>query len=258
MSPAASHNQSAATVIIPARLGSTRFPEKVLADRTGRPLVQHVVDSVKAAAGAKLVCVATDSERVAAALAPFGTRVVMTSPDHPNGTSRLNEAAAVLGLVDDAVIVNAQGDEPEMQAAIIDAALAALQDTPGASMGTVAARFGPDEDPRDPNFVKVVRARDGRALMFSRSLIPFDRSGLGLDGARPLRHLGVYAYTRGFLAAYCAAEATPLEQTEQLEQLRALEMGFAIGVHEVANAPQGIDTPAQYEAFVQRWKREHP
>lgn len=247
-------DQHAAAVIIPARLASTRFPEKMLASRTGRPLVQHVVDAVTSSKRAGLVCVAADDQRLADALKPFGTRVVMTRSDHPNGTSRLNETAEKLGLSDDQVIVNAQGDEPEMQAAIIDAAVAALVETPGAAIGTVGTAFTPEEDPRDPNLVKLVRGVDGRALLFSRSLVPFDRAGLGLPGARPLRHIGVYAYRRGFLRAYVAAAPTPLEQTEQLEQLRALEHGHVIGSRLVDRAPQGIDTPEQYAAFVARWQ----
>lgn len=243
-----------AVIIIPARLASTRFPEKVLASRTGRPLVQHVVDAARKCACASLVAVATDHQRVADALAPFGTRVLLTSPDHPNGTSRLAEAARLLNLSGDQIIVNAQGDEPEMAAQVIDAAVTALAETPGASVGTVAAPLQPGENPADPNLVKVVRRPDGTALYFSRSLIPFDRDSRREPEARPLRHIGVYAYRRAFLEKYAAMPGTPLERSEQLEQLRALEHGYTIAVALCPSAQQGIDTPEQYDAFVRRYR----
>jgi 3-deoxy-manno-octulosonate cytidylyltransferase (CMP-KDO synthetase) len=243
-----------AVVIVPARLASTRFAEKVLADRTGRPLVQHVVDAVRQSAVAERVVVATDHARVAEALRPFGTQVVMTRVDHPNGTSRLAEAAAALGLGEDQVIVNAQGDEPEMAGEVITAAVRALLETPGAVVGTAAAPLGAAEELGDRNVVKVVRALSGAALYFSRAGIPVDRDGRGLAAARPLRHIGVYAYRRGFLERYVAMPATPLEQSEQLEQLRVLEHGLTIGVGLCATAQPGIDTPEQYDAFVSRWR----
>ncbi|MCW5765635.1 MAG: 3-deoxy-manno-octulosonate cytidylyltransferase [Phycisphaeraceae bacterium] len=239
-------------VIVPARLGSTRFPEKVLAARTGKPLVQHVVDRAAAARGARLVAVATDHPRVAEALRPFGTTVVLTG-EHPNGTSRLCEAAGLLGLGAQEIVVNAQGDEPDMPPAVLEAAVAALG--PGVHVGTVATPLSPTEDVRDPNIVKVVRALDGGAVYFSRAPIPLDRDGAGPAApARPLRHVGVYAYTRAFLERYSALPATPLERTEVLEQLRVIEHGFRIGVGVVPDAGGGgIDTPEQYEAFVRRF-----
>lgn len=239
-------------VIVPARLGSTRFPEKVLAARTGKPLVQHVVEQASAARGVRLVAVATDHPRVVEALRPFGTTVVLTG-EHPNGTSRLCEAARQLGLDPDDIVVNAQGDEPDMPPALLEAAVAALG--PGVHVGTVATPMGPSEDVRDPNIVKVVRALDGGAIYFSRAPIPMDRDGAGSAApARPLRHVGVYAYTRAFLERYAALPATPLERTEMLEQLRVIEHGFRIGVGLVDHAGGGgIDTPEQYEAFVRRF-----
>lgn len=244
-----------ATVIIPARLASTRFPEKVLAASTGKPLVQHVVEAASGAAGVARVVVATDHERVAEALRPFGTPVVMTRVEHPNGTSRLAEAAAVLGLGDDEVVVNAQGDEPEMAAGVIRAALEALG-LPGASVGTAAAPFAADLDPRSPHLVKVVRAADGTALYFSRALIPHQRDAgsTGPGAVSPLRHVGVYAYRVGFLKRYVTLAPTPLELVEQLEQLRVLEHGYRIGVGVCEAAPEGIDTPEQYAAFVARYR----
>lgn len=243
-----------ATIIIPARLGSTRFPGKVLANATGKPLIQHVFEAAKRARCAVRTVVATDDERVRAAVAAFGGECVMTSVEHPNGTSRLAEAAAKLGLSADAVVVNAQGDEPELEASLIDRAVEALERT-GAPVATVAQPFGDGEDPRNPNLVKVVVRRDGTAMYFSRALIPFPRDADAGGHERPLKHVGLYVYRRSFLDQYLRLEPSPLEQTEQLEQLRVLYHGFAIAV---AVCPGrgfgGIDTPEQYEAFVKRWR----
>ncbi|HZW06112.1 MAG TPA: 3-deoxy-manno-octulosonate cytidylyltransferase [Phycisphaerales bacterium] len=245
-----------ATVVVPARLASTRLPEKVLLAETGRPMVQHVVDGARAARCAREVVVATDSQRVAAALAGFGTRVVMTRADHPNGTSRLCEAAGLLGLADDDLVVNAQGDEPEMPAEVIDAAVAALVATPSAVVGTVCCGLGKGEDAANPNIVKVVRRADGCALYFSRSRVPADRDGRGGPDAEPLRHVGVYVYRVSFLKRYVEMASTPLERAESLEQLRVLENGFSIAVArcDAARGLTGIDTREQYDEFVRRWK----
>ncbi len=246
-----------ATVIVPARLGSTRFPGKVLARETGKPLVQHVVEAAQRATCAARVVVATDSDEVRAALVPFGTEVVMTSPAHENGTSRLAEAARVLGLMGSAIVVNAQGDEPEMAGAVIDAAVVALVSVPGAVIGTVAAPLPDPAEAANPNVVKVVRDAAGRGLYFSRAAIPFDRDGKrgSTDAAWPLRHVGVYAYRCETLSRYAAIPMSPLERCEQLEQLRALEAGWTIGVGLVKAAHAGIDTPEQYAAFVARWRK---
>ena len=244
------------TIVIPARLASTRLPEKVLLSETGRPMVQHVVEGAGRARCAGAVVVATDSERVAGALRAFGTRVVMTREDHPNGTSRLCEAAALLGLRDDDLVVNAQGDEPEMPAEVIDAAVAALVATPAAVVGTVCCGFGEGEDAGNPNIVKVVRRGDGCALYFSRSRVPLDRDGRGGTDAEPLRHVGVYVYRVAFLKRYVGMASTPLERAESLEQLRVLESGYGIAVArcDAARGLTGIDTREQYDEFVRRWK----
>ncbi len=239
--------------VIPARMGSTRFPGKVLANKTGKPLVQHVVEAAARASSVARVVVATDDERVRAALTALGTEVVMTTPDHPNGTSRLAEAARKLGLEPDAIVVNAQGDEPELEPGTIDAAVAALQRT-GAAIGTAARPYGPDEDVRDPAGVKVALRLDGTAMYFSRSPIPFDRDGRGGENARVLRHVGLYVYRRTFLDEFLKLEPTPLERCEQLEQLRALQHGYTIAVAIVDRGAAGVDTPEQYEAFVERWR----
>lgn len=246
---------SGAVAFIPARLGSTRFPGKVLADRTGRPLIQHVYEAVRGAAALSRVVIATDDAKVINAAARFGAEAVLTGTHHPNGTSRIAEAAAKLGLADDQIVVNVQGDEPELDPRAIDAAVAALvrcEAGAGAVVGTVASPMDGSDEPADPNVVKVVLDQRGCALYFSRSRVPFDR-----DGARTvryLRHIGMYVYRRRFLDQYVRLAPTPLEQAEQLEQLRVLEHGHRIAVAEFATRHVGIDTPEQYAAFVERWR----
>ncbi len=250
---------SSAVIIVPARLASTRFPGKVLASRTGKPLVQHVVERAAMARCCRLAIVAADDQAIVDALTPFGTRVVLTSPDHANGTSRLAEAATLLNLEPDEIIVNAQGDEPEIEPETIDAAVRALLTTPGAVVGTVACPIASDADVANPNIVKVVRRADAGALYFSRSAIPHDRDHRKDPESGPLRHVGVYAYRNAFLQRYAQMPSTPLERTEQLEQLRVLEHGLTIGVGLCKPGAPGVDTPEQYEAFVQRWnsRRAH-
>ncbi len=249
--------------IIPARLASVRFPQKVLADRTGKPLIQHVFEAAALSRVLGRVVIAADDERIAAAVRGFGGEVVMTSADHANGTSRLNEAALRLGLSEDQIVVNLQGDEPELESATVASAVEALvggergESQGRVSVGTVAAPLLECEA-ADPNIVKVVRTLDGRALYFSRAKIPHVRdAGEGAQeggGAGLLRHVGVYVYRVGFLRRYAALPPTPLEQAERLEQLRVLEHGYSIGVGLTERAHSGIDTPEQYEAFVERWR----
>ena len=173
----------------------------------------------------------------------------MTSPDHESGTSRLAEAASTLGLAGDAIVVNVQGDEPEIESAWIDAAVQALR-TGGAPVATVALRFADGEDPADPNLVKVVLARNSSAMYFSRAPVPFIRDG-ALAAQPPLKHLGLYVYRRPFLDTYVTLEPTMLERTEMLEQLRVLFYGYTIAVAVCQGRSYGgIDTPGQYEAFV--------
>jgi 3-deoxy-manno-octulosonate cytidylyltransferase (CMP-KDO synthetase) len=237
--------------MIPARLGSTRFPEKVLADATGKPLVQHVWENARRASSLSRLVIATDHPRVRDAATAFGAHVVMTREDHPNGSSRLSEAASALGLADSDVVVNIQGDEPEMEAAIIDAAVQECLSS-GLEVATIASPFGPGEDPANPNIVKVVVGTRGQALYFSRSLIPYPRTPAA---AQPLRHVGLYAYRVSFLRTYPTLSPTPLEQAESLEQLRVLEHGYRIAVAIRPCSSPGIDTPEQYAAFVARTRR---
>lgn len=238
--------------IIPARLASSRFPGKVLANRTGKPLIQHVYEAALQCRTLEQLVIATDDQRVVDACRAFDAPCVMTSPDHPNGSSRLAEAADRLSLSDDSIVVNVQGDEPEMDTTIIDAAVAALKAST-APMSTAAIRMTAAEDPANPNIVKVVTKADGTAMYFSRSRVPFVRDPKGGATELPLRHVGLYVYRRPFLRLYPTLAPTPLEQLESLEQLRVLEHGHAIAVAICSGSPApGIDTPEQYEAFVRR------
>lgn len=236
-----------ATVVIPARFGSTRFPAKILAAETGMPLVQHVVEQAKKCQHVDEVIVATDDARIVEALKPYDTKTVMTSPTHQSGTDRIAEVA---GGLTDTILVNVQGDEPEIDPSTIDALIKRMQ-TSTDDMATCATPFGDPAEVADPNRVKVIRALDGRAIYFSRSPIPFIRDAGGTF--RHLLHLGIYAYRRDFLLQFSRWAPTPLEQTEKLEQLRALEHGRSIYVHEVQHSAGGIDTAEQYAEFVERY-----
>lgn len=244
-----------AVAIVPARLASSRLPRKVLLAETGRPLVQHVVDAASRAASVERVVVAADDAEIARALEPFGTEVVLTRADHANGTSRLAEAAGLLGLSGSTVVVNVQGDEPEIEPTVIDAAVGALRASE-APMSTVVSPFAPGEDPSSPSIVKAVVSVRGMAMYFSRAPVPWDRDGdaaerVGAAGM-PLKHVGLYAYRRSFLDAYQTLPETPLERTERLEQLRVLEHGYAIAAAVARAQHHGIDTRADYDAFAAR------
>ncbi|MBS0191770.1 MAG: 3-deoxy-manno-octulosonate cytidylyltransferase [Phycisphaerales bacterium] len=240
--------------IIPARLGSTRFPEKVLARRTGKPLIQHVHAAASRAKCISRVVIATDHQRVFDAVIAFGGECVMTSPDHPNGTSRLAEAARLLELPPNAIVVNVQGDEPEVETIVIESAVEALRANSQAQVATVAVPIGSPDEKANPNIVKVVLRQDGTALYFSRAAIPFVRDPGQAPGIAALRHVGLYVYRRPFLDRYAGLKPTDLERCESLEQLRVLEHGYSIAVAVVSAQTgfAGIDTPEQYEAFVRR------
>ncbi|QFU02231.1 3-deoxy-manno-octulosonate cytidylyltransferase [Halomonas sp. THAF5a] len=235
--------------VIPARHASSRLPGKPLAEIAGEPMVAHVWRRAGASRAARVV-VATDDARIREALAPLGAEVVMTRDDHPSGTDRLAEVAERLGLADDAVLVNVQGDEPLIPPALIDQVADRLFDDPEASIATLAEPISDVETLFNPNAVKVVRALSGRALYFSRAPIPWDRDAFArrperLETDAWLRHIGLYAYRAGFLADYRDWPPSPLEQLEQLEQLRALHHGHAIQVA-LARVPHpaGVDTEA--------------
>ncbi len=236
-----------AIAIIPARYASRRFPGKVLADRTGKPLIRHVYDRVCQAELVERVIVATDDRRVLEAVEAFCGVAVMSRGEHANGTSRIAEVAADL---DAPIVVNVQADEPEIEPHLIDEAIRCLDGHPDCPVATLASPFAPDEDPADPNIVKVVLDDTGRALYFSRALIPHDRDGDA--GRRPLKHLGMYVYRREFLLSFAKLAPTPLERIERLEQLRVLEHGHHIAVAIVNARYHGIDTPGQYDEFVKR------
>lgn len=239
-----------ALIVIPARMGATRLPGKPLLAETGKPLVVHVLEAVRHCTRAARVVVATDDERVAAAVRAAWGEAILTSPDCRSGTDRVAEAARAIAGED--VVVNVQGDEPEVDPAALDALIAAVEADMTVSMATLAAPLLSDEELASPSVVKVVVDLKGDALYFSRAPIPFARDPLG--PARPRRHVGVYAYRRDFLQRFAAMEATPLETTEMLEQLRAVENGIRIRVVPTDRAPPGIDTPEDYEAFVRRWR----
>ena len=236
-------------VAIPARHGSTRLPGKPLRLLGGEPLVLHVARRALQA-GATEVVVATDDERIVAALAGSDVRVCMTRSDHASGSDRLAECAERLGWPEDAIVVNLQGDEPFAPAAGIRAVAGALV-AGDAPMATLAAPLATADELFDPNCVKLVRDQAGRALYFSRAPLPWARDAFAgdrhvLPAATPfLRHIGIYAYRAGFLRRFAVLPPTPLERAEALEQLRALEHGHAIAVRLAPEAfPPGIDTEA--------------
>ena len=231
---------SEVTVIIPARWASTRFPGKPLVKLRGKPLVQHVWERANRAKRVGRIIIATDDMRIAEAAFDFGAEVALTSPKHPTGTDRLAEV--VQQLKSASIILNVQGDEPDIAPSTIDRLVEALQDDPKLGMVTAANPLADPADVQDPNVVKVVADLAGRALYFSRSVIPYDRDGRGR--VRYLRHQGIYGYRRKVLLAFVKWKPTPLEQAEKLEQLRALEHGIAIGVIVVRRGSVGVDVPA--------------
>ncbi|MES2159737.1 MAG: 3-deoxy-manno-octulosonate cytidylyltransferase [Pseudomonadota bacterium] len=234
-------------VIIPARLASTRLPNKPLADLGGKPMVVRVAERAQQA-GASRIIVATDHEDIRAACAQHGVEVCMTRADHPSGTDRIAEVARALNLPADAVVVNLQGDEPLIDPALLQAAAACINaDVP---MSTCAHPLHDAAEAFNSNVVKVVLDKAGRALYFSRATIPWNRDAFAQskstlpDGYVPLRHIGLYAYRNDFLQAYPALEVSPLESIEALEQLRVLWHGYSIAVHVTDSAPAaGVDTP---------------
>lgn len=233
-------------VFIPARFEATRLPGKPLAEAGGRPLIQWVHEAACRSAAARVV-IATDDERVMAAAAAFGAEACLTGAHHASGTDRVCEAAATLGLAPDAVIVNLQGDEPQMPAHLIDEVARALSAS-GADIATAAHAISGEAELASPNVVKVVCDRAGNALYFSRSRIPYPRQAQADDAV--YRHLGIYAYRCDYLRRFTGRAPSVLERTECLEQLRALEYGDRIAVHVTESAPPaGIDTPEDLDRF---------
>ncbi|MBB3119579.1 3-deoxy-manno-octulosonate cytidylyltransferase [Pseudoduganella violacea] len=247
-------------VIIPARLASTRLPNKPLADLGGKPMVVRVAERARAA-GAERIIVATDHDDIRAACEQHGVEVCMTRADHPSGTDRIAEVAAKLNLPADAVVVNLQGDEPLIDPQLLAAAAARI----GAQvpMATCAHPLHDAADAFNPNVVKVVLDKQERALYFSRATIPWHRDAFAAGRAEtaalpagyvPFRHIGLYAYRNDFLQAYPKLEASPLESIEALEQLRVLWHGHPIAVHVTDSAPAaGVDTPEDLERVRQHF-----
>lgn len=231
--------------IIPARYASSRLPGKPLVDIAGHTMIEHVYRRTEQAASLDRVLVATDDARIFEAVRAFGGQVVMTSPDHPSGTDRIAEAAWHL---DAEIVVNVQGDEPLLDPAEIDAVVRPLRADPALVMSTLAT---PLADPSDPNVVKVVFDRDGRALYFSRWPIPYYRTGEG----EHFKHIGLYGYRKEFLLRYASLEPTPLERAEALEQLRVLEHGYAIHVSISEHDAISVDTPEDLERVRQLFGR---
>jgi 3-deoxy-manno-octulosonate cytidylyltransferase (CMP-KDO synthetase) len=238
------------TVIVPARYASTRLPGKPLADIAGRPMIVRVAQRA-ATSGAARVVVATDDARIAAACAAHGVAAVMTREDHPTGTDRLAEAATLLGLADEAIVVNVQGDEPLLEPALVRDVAALLDQTPDCAMATACHPLADAAEAFNPNVVKVVLDARGRALYFSRAAIPWARDAFAASRERlpadlPVyRHYGLYAYRVAFLRAFPSLAVAPIERAEALEQLRALWHGYAIAVAVTHGTPApGVDTPA--------------
>jgi len=236
-----------AVAIIPARFQSTRLPGKALALIDGRPMVCHVAERTRRARGLARVIVATDDERIRAAVAGMGADVVMTRADHPSGTDRLAEVARDLSAD---VLVNVQGDLPLLDPTMVEVLVERLTADPALPMATLASPIRDDAEWRSPHVVKVVTDAAGRALYFSRSPIPHDRDGVRRPGSvLGWRHIGMYGYRRDVLLRLAALPPSPLELVEKLEQLRALENGIAIGVVEWTAAEPliEVDTPDDLE-----------
>ncbi|MCK6404131.1 MAG: 3-deoxy-manno-octulosonate cytidylyltransferase [Sphaerotilus natans subsp. sulfidivorans] len=236
------------TVLIPARLASTRLPDKPLADLAGVPMVVRVAQRCREA-GARAVVVAADSPRILEACQAHGVDAVLTRADHPTGSDRLAEACTLLGLDGRDIVVNVQGDEPLIDPALVAACAERLQAHPECVMSTAAHTIDSVEEYLNPNVVKVVTDAAGRALYFSRAPMPWWRDGhaqgvTALPDPAPLRHIGIYGYTAGFLRRFPALPPAPLEQIESLEQLRVLWHGERIVVHLSPQRPgPGVDTP---------------
>ena len=266
------------TVLIPARLASTRLPNKPLADIGGAPMIVRVAQRVlsgntsgNASGSAFRAVVAADSPEIIAACEAHGIEAVLTRTDHPSGSDRLAEACNILGLSDDEIVVNVQGDEPLIDPALVNDVASLLQRNPQMSMSTAAHPIGTLADFNNPNIVKVVLDANNVALYFSRAPIAFPRDFAGqawwqdaalaqsnhpeMAGAAPLRHVGIYGYRAGFLRLFPTLSRAPIEVVEALEQLRAMWHGHRIAVHVTHRAPgPGVDTPEDLERVRQLFK----
>ncbi len=233
--------------IIPARYGSTRLPAKALADILGKPMIQHIYERAKEASVLDEVIVATDDDRIKAAVEGFGGKAVLTSREHISGTERLTE---VVFDMDVKVIVNIQGDEPLIHPSMINDVAYALLENPKLVMATLKHKIVDKKDFTDPNVVKVITDKDNFALYFSRSPIPnINRKKPGLE-LNLYKHLGIYSYTKDFLLTFKGLKSSRLEEAESLEQLRALEHGYRIKVIETKHNTVSVDTEADLEKVI--------
>jgi len=241
-------------IVIPARLASTRLPQKLLLRETGKSLIQHTYEAAQRATRPAGVCVAADHADIFNEVRAFGGRVEMTNPEAPSGTDRVAEIARKMPDVD--IIVNVQGDEPEIAGSSIDLAIQLLEENPSAVMSTLATPIRRRKQLKDPSCVKVIFDHAGRALYFSRSVIPcprhWDDALLSSNPPTFYQHVGLYAYRRDFLLKLASMSPSHLEQIEKLEQLRVLESGHSILVGVVDEPTFGIDTPDDYRAFVEK------
>ena len=231
--------------IIPSRYESTRFPGKPLADLAGKPMIQHVYERVLKAGSVSFAAVATDDERIFAAVRAFGGRAVMTSPRHRSGTDRIAEAVETMGLRDDDIVVNVQGDQPLFEPSQVDEVVGPLLQDVSIPMCTLIYRIVRDEEIAHPNAVKTVFDRNHFALYFSRATIPFVRDAF--RKAEYFKHHGIYAYRRHFLRTFTSLPEGILERLEALEQLRALENGYPIKVVVTSHDSVEVDTPVELE-----------
>lgn len=238
-------------VVIPARYASTRLPAKPLRDIAGKPMIQHVYERALQS-DAREVIIATDDERIASAARRFGARVSMTSAEHPSGTDRLQEVVSQLGLNDNDIVVNVQGDEPLIPAAVINQVAANLAAATQASVATLSEPIHTRADVENPNIVKVVADSNGRALYFSRAPIPWPREHFATSDNTTLpdnfvfqRHIGIYAYRVSLLNSFVHWQVAPIEQIEMLEQLRVMWNGHTLHVAQACvDVPGGVDTEA--------------
>jgi len=238
--------------IIPARYASTRFPGKPLATIMGKPMIQHIYERVLLVKGLDAVYVATDDQRIFEVVKGFGGSVLMTSEAHTCGTDRLSECAEKLGLSDEDLILNIQGDEPLIRPEMVEDLISIFDDT-SVYMGTLKKKITVESELNNPNIVKVITNLDEEALYFSRYCLPYERN---TGFATHFKHIGMYGYTKNFLMKYSKMPKTTLEQAESLEQLRVLENGFKIKVKETMYSTIGVDTPEQLKEVEERMKGE--
>ncbi|MEH6582844.1 MAG: 3-deoxy-manno-octulosonate cytidylyltransferase [Halioglobus sp.] len=250
------------TVVIPARYGSSRLPGKPLLDIAGKPMIQRVWEQASRSSAADVV-IATDDQRIMDAAEAFGARACMTSSDHPSGTDRLQQVVSDLQLAPDHIVVNVQGDEPLIPPAVIDQVASNLEHNTNAGIATLCEAITDLEELLNPNAVKVVSGADGLALYFSRAAIPWPRDHFAVPAVTMpaagcwFRHIGIYAYRTAFLHQFVGWPPAPLEEVEQLEQLRALYHGVGIHVAQVdQEIPAGVDTEQDLNVVRARFDQE--